>query len=42
LRRAAEVAEGEQAYRAARQREFLARLCTHADLDVLAGDEMWR
>ncbi len=42
LRRAAEGAEGDRAYRATRQEAFLARLGDRVDLEVLAGDEMWR
>jgi Arc/MetJ family transcription regulator len=42
LRRAAEQAESADAERAARQREFLANLATHIDIEVLASDEMWR
>jgi Arc/MetJ family transcription regulator len=42
LRRAADAAEGETARRAADQRDFLAHLGDRVDLDVLAGDEMWR
>ncbi len=42
LRQAADAAEGETARRAAGQREYFARLGKRVDLDVLAGDEMWR
>jgi Arc/MetJ family transcription regulator len=42
LRRAAEVAEGEQAARAEGQRGYLERLARHIDVAVLASDEMWR
>jgi Arc/MetJ family transcription regulator len=42
LRRAAEQAESADAERATRQREFLANLATHVDIEVLASDEMWR
>ena len=42
LRRAAEGAEGEQQRRAARQLEYLERLVTLVDLDVLKAEEMWR
>jgi len=42
LRRAADAAEGDNAHRAARQRELLDRLGARADMGVLAGDEMWR
>ncbi len=42
LRRAADAAEGEKAGRAAGQRTFFAHLGEHVDVDVLAGDEMWR
>jgi Arc/MetJ family transcription regulator len=41
LRRAAEAAEGLQAERAARQRDYLARLSAHVDVDVLVSEEMW-
>lgn len=42
LRRAAEAAEGETDSRAASQRAYLKDLGELLDLDVLAGDEMWR
>jgi Arc/MetJ family transcription regulator len=42
LRRAAESAEGELADRAKRQAEYLKTLGDHADLAVLATEEMWR
>jgi Arc/MetJ family transcription regulator len=42
LRRAADAAEGEAARRGADQAEFFAHLGERVDLDVLAGDEMWR
>ena len=42
LRRAAESAEGEHADRARRQAEYLGALADHADLAVLASEEMWR
>ena len=42
LRRAAAAAEGEQAERGRRQREYLASLASRVDLDVLRSDEMWR
>ena len=42
LRRAAETAEEEHADRAARQRSYFDALHQHADLDVLASEEMWR
>ena len=42
LRRAAASAEGEREARAERQRQYLATLSTHLDLDVLASEEMWR
>lgn len=42
LRRAA--AEGEHAHdeRAAKQRQYLDRLVSHVDVDVLASEAMWR
>ncbi len=42
LRRVADSAERQHAELIARQRADLAVLGTHVDLDVLAGDEMWR
>jgi Arc/MetJ family transcription regulator len=42
LRRAAELAEGERRDRAAQQLKYLTDLPSHADLGVLASDEMWR
>lgn len=42
LRRAAEQAEDGFEARRARQLEYLDSLATHANLDVLASDEMWR
>lgn len=42
LRRAAQTAERAQTARAAGQRDYLARLPSHADATVLASEEMWR
>jgi Arc/MetJ family transcription regulator len=42
LRRAADMAEGEQIDRAARQRGYLERLSSRIDVTVLASEEMWR
>lgn len=42
LRRVAESAEEDEIHRAAMQRDFLARLGSHVDVDVLAGRDMWR
>jgi Arc/MetJ family transcription regulator len=42
LRQAADNAESEFRERAARQRRYFESLVEHADLDVLASDEMWR
>lgn len=42
LRRAVQETEREREDRRARQIEYLASLGDHADLDVLASDEMWR
>ena len=42
LRRVADMAEDEQAERAARQRQYFAALATHGDLDVLASEDMWQ
>jgi len=42
LRQAADQAEAETCDRAERQRRFFDSLAEHADLDVLASDEMWR
>lgn len=42
LRRAASAADAEKAHRAEKQQQYLKRLATRADLDVLASDEMWR
>jgi Arc/MetJ family transcription regulator len=42
LRRAAESVESERARRAAKQRRYLEKLGSHADLGVLASEQMWR
>lgn len=42
LRQAADHAEAAESHRAARQRQYLGALSSHADLDVLASEEMWR
>lgn len=42
LRRAAEQAEDQLARRAGQQRAYLEQLAGHADLGVLASEEMWR
>ena len=42
LRRAADAAEDEREVRAERQRRYFATLAEHADLDVMASEEMWR
>jgi Arc/MetJ family transcription regulator len=42
LRRAAEQAEHERAERAAREYRYLLSLAAHADMDVLASEQMWR
>ncbi|HEY7034379.1 MAG TPA: type II toxin-antitoxin system VapB family antitoxin [Thermomicrobiales bacterium] len=42
LRRAAEQSEDERKERAERQRRYFEALAEHADLEVLASDEMWR
>jgi len=42
LRRATVTANEEQRELAERQREYFKLLAKHADLDVLASDEMWR
>jgi len=42
LRRAADEAEGEQATRAVRQRQYLEHLRARIDVDVLGSEEMWR
>jgi Arc/MetJ family transcription regulator len=42
LRRATESAEREFEARRERQRRYFETLQEHADLDVLASDEMWR
>ena len=42
LRRVAEAETDEAANRAARQRSFLRDLAKHADVDVLASDQMGR
>jgi Arc/MetJ family transcription regulator len=42
LRRAAEAAEGRQQEQLERQRRYFERLGLHADLRVLASEEMWR
>jgi len=42
LRRAVEATEREREDRRARLRDYLDSLSKHADLDVMASDEMWR
>jgi hypothetical protein len=42
LRRAANQAEGEQERRAEGQLKYLQGLASRVDLEVLAGDQMWR
>jgi hypothetical protein len=42
LRRSANQAEQDGQERAERVRHFLDSLEKHADLDILASDEMWR
>jgi Arc/MetJ family transcription regulator len=42
LRRAADIAEGEQGERTARQRRFFGRLSERVDVSVLRSEEMWR
>lgn len=42
LRQAADRAESEHDERAGRQRRYLERLSSRADLAVLASEEMWR
>jgi Arc/MetJ family transcription regulator len=42
LRRAVSSLETERDDRATRQRRYLERLRTRADVDVLASEEMWR
>jgi Arc/MetJ family transcription regulator len=42
LRIAKEVADRKREDRAALQRRYFETLAKHADLDVLASDEMWR
>jgi Arc/MetJ family transcription regulator len=42
LRRMADAVEAELAERAAKQRRYLEQLGAHADLGVLASEEMWR
>lgn len=42
LRRAADAGEAEQDRRSIRQRQYLKRLKALAELDVLAGGDMWR
>ncbi len=42
LRRAAELAEGEQRERIDRRLRYLDELAASADVDVLGSDEMWR
>ena len=42
LRRAVEDAGRDREQRAKRQMRYLESLSGHADLDVLASDEMWR
>jgi len=42
LRRVVDQAEGEQARQAASQLRYLESLPARVDLDVLAGDHMWR
>ena len=42
LRQAADRAEADLQDRVERQRRYFESLAEHADLDVLASDEMWR
>ena len=42
LRRAADAADVVEADRAARQRQYLDALPIHADVTLLASDDMWR
>jgi hypothetical protein len=42
LRRAVEMASRENDERAKRQMRYLDKLASHADLEVLVSDEMWR
>lgn len=42
LRRAADIAEGEQEERRARQRRFFDRLGERVDVSVLRSEGMWR
>ncbi|MGI8610455.1 MAG: type II toxin-antitoxin system VapB family antitoxin [Candidatus Dormibacteria bacterium] len=42
LRLAAESAEDARADRASAQRRYLQQLPSHADLTILASDDMWR
>jgi Arc/MetJ family transcription regulator len=42
LRRVADTAENDRADRATRQLSYLRQLSSHADLEVLASEEMWR
>jgi Arc/MetJ family transcription regulator len=42
LRRAVENASRERDERAKRQMRYLDSLAVHADLEILASDEMWR
>ncbi len=42
LRRAASDAEQQRANRTAKQRRYLEQLAIHADLSLLASEEMWR
>ena len=42
LRRAVEDTDRDREERARRQMRYLESLAGHADLDVLASDEMWR
>jgi Arc/MetJ family transcription regulator len=42
LRQVTQTAESAQADRVSRQRRYLERLSSHADLAVLGTEEMWR
>lgn len=42
LRQAADAAEESHAVRAAGQRDYLARLASRVDMEVLTSDAMWR
>jgi len=42
LRRAAEEAEAESERRVASQTSYLTELASAADLDIMAGEEMWQ